>query len=75
MAFFEGQSRKSSEPWLMQPAANIEDVFASVERGDTLLGVVPVENSTEGAVNLWSHDTKRIDSRPQSQPNSISYTF
>ena len=51
MAFFEGQSRKSSEPWLMQPAANIEDVFASVERGDTLFGVVPVENSTEGAVN------------------------
>ncbi len=51
MAFFEGKSRKGSEPWLMQPAANIEDVFASVERGDALFGVVPVENSTEGAVN------------------------
>jgi chorismate mutase / prephenate dehydratase len=51
MAFFEGRSRESSEPWLMQPTANIEDVFASVERGDALFGVVPVENSTEGAVN------------------------
>jgi chorismate mutase / prephenate dehydratase len=51
MAFFEGRSRESSQPWLMQPTANIEDVFASVERGDALFGVVPVENSTEGAVN------------------------
>jgi chorismate mutase / prephenate dehydratase len=51
IAFFEGRSRESSQPWLMQPTANIEDVFASVERGDALFGVVPVENSTEGAVN------------------------
>ena len=51
MAFFEGRSRESSQPWLMQPTANIEDVFASVERGYALFGVVPVENSTEGAVN------------------------
>jgi chorismate mutase / prephenate dehydratase len=51
IAFFEGRSRESSQRWLMQPTANIEDVFASVERGDALFGVVPVENSTEGAVN------------------------
>ena len=35
----------------MRSSANIEDVFASVEAGDSLFGVVPVENSTEGAVN------------------------
>jgi len=35
----------------MRSYANIEDVFASVEAGDSLFGVVPVENSTEGAVN------------------------
>lgn len=33
------------------PLASIDDVFASVENGDTDFGVVPVENSTEGAVN------------------------
>jgi prephenate dehydratase len=31
----------------MRSSANIEDVFASVEAGDSLFGVVPVENSTE----------------------------
>lgn len=31
--------------------ANISDVFADVERGRSDYGVVPVENSTEGAVN------------------------
>ncbi len=31
--------------------ANISDVFAEVERGRSDYGVVPVENSTEGAVN------------------------
>jgi chorismate mutase/prephenate dehydratase len=33
------------------PCANISDVFAEVERGRSDYGVVPVENSTEGAVN------------------------
>jgi chorismate mutase/prephenate dehydratase len=33
------------------PLASIDDVFSSVERSDTDFGVVPVENSTEGAVN------------------------
>jgi chorismate mutase/prephenate dehydratase len=37
----------SSEP---KPADTIPDVFATVERGDTDYGVVPVENSTEGVV-------------------------
>lgn len=32
------------------PAASIADVYASVERGKTDLGVVPIENSTEGVV-------------------------
>ena len=30
----------------------IKDVFDEVEKGTTMFGVVPVENSTEGAVNL-----------------------
>ncbi|MBI2095299.1 MAG: prephenate dehydratase [Candidatus Omnitrophica bacterium] len=33
------------------PCPNISDVFAEVERGRSDYGVVPVENSTEGAVN------------------------
>jgi len=33
------------------PCVNISDVFAEVERGRSDYGVVPVENSTEGAVN------------------------
>lgn len=33
------------------PCASISDVFAEVERGRSDYGVVPVENSTEGAVN------------------------
>lgn len=34
----------------MRPMPTIPDVFASVERGDVDFGVVPIENSTEGAV-------------------------
>jgi chorismate mutase/prephenate dehydratase len=34
------------------PARSIGDVFDSVERGRADIGVVPVENSTEGAVNV-----------------------
>lgn len=33
------------------PCTNISDVFAEVERGRSDYGVVPVENSTEGAVS------------------------
>lgn len=33
------------------PLESIEDVFANVESGKSDFGVVPVENSTEGAVN------------------------
>ena len=33
------------------PCSNISDVFAEVERGRSDYGVIPVENSTEGAVN------------------------
>lgn len=33
------------------PKYNIKDIFADVERGDSNFGVVPVENSIEGAVN------------------------
>lgn len=51
IAFFEHHPRSDTEAWLMRSSANIEDVFASVEAGDSLFGVVPVENSTEGAVN------------------------
>ena len=51
IAFFEQHPLSNTEGWLMRSSANIEDVFASVEAGDSLFGVVPVENSTEGAVN------------------------
>ena len=34
------------------PEAGIADIFSSVEAGRVRFGVVPVENSTEGAVNL-----------------------
>lgn len=33
------------------PAANIDQVFAQVQSGQAMYGVVPVENSTEGMVN------------------------
>lgn len=33
------------------PARSIADVFSLVEKGEVLLGVVPIENSTEGVVN------------------------
>jgi chorismate mutase/prephenate dehydratase len=34
-----------------QPARGIPEVFLAVERGEAAVGVVPVENSTEGVVN------------------------
>jgi chorismate mutase/prephenate dehydratase len=37
---------------LYQPARTIVEVFDDVERGRSHYGVVPVENSTEGAVNV-----------------------
>ena len=36
---------------LLQPCVSIDEVFHDVEAGNTEYGVVPVENSTEGAVN------------------------
>jgi chorismate mutase / prephenate dehydratase len=36
----------------LQPVRGIADVFDEVERGRAQYGVVPVENSTEGAVNV-----------------------
>lgn len=33
------------------PMASIDEVFHAVERGEAQFGIVPVENSTEGAVN------------------------
>ncbi|MDR2862857.1 MAG: prephenate dehydratase, partial [Puniceicoccales bacterium] len=34
----------------LKPMRTIPDVFAAVERGETAYGVIPIENSTEGAV-------------------------
>jgi chorismate mutase/prephenate dehydratase len=36
----------------LKPTRGISDVFEEVERGRVAFGVVPVENSTEGAVNV-----------------------
>jgi len=49
--YSESASRKhfGSAPTL-QPCAAIDDVFRAVESGNAHYGVVPVENSTEGAV-------------------------
>ncbi len=33
------------------PSGSIEEVFRKVESGDAAYGIVPIENSTEGAVN------------------------
>jgi len=35
----------------LRECSTIDDVFAAVESGDVKFGVVPVENSTEGAIN------------------------
>ena len=35
----------------LQECSTIDDVFTAVESGDVKFGVVPVENSTEGAIN------------------------
>ncbi|MCF8719315.1 prephenate dehydratase [Nitrospina gracilis] len=35
-----------------EPAASIESIFSMVERGHVDYGIVPIENSTEGVVNL-----------------------
>ena len=43
------------------PCASIEDVFATVERGDAEAGIVPIENSVEGSVNA-TLDTLAFDS-------------
>jgi chorismate mutase/prephenate dehydratase len=43
--------RYFSQPIELVPQSSIEDVFAAVAGGETRYGVVPVENSTEGAVN------------------------
>ena len=37
---------------IFDPASNIESVFSAVEKGSCDFGVVPVENSIEGTVNL-----------------------
>jgi len=47
------------EGGLTQPCASIDDVYRSVESGAADFGVVPVENSTEGAVG------RSLDLMPQ----------
>ncbi len=47
----EAASRCAGEGMSLAPVASIDDVFLAVETGKAQLGVVPVENSTEGAVN------------------------
>jgi chorismate mutase/prephenate dehydratase len=47
----------------VKPCKNLSDVFESVENGETLYGVVPIENSIEGSVNqtydlFLTHDLK-----------------
>ncbi|MES2624339.1 MAG: prephenate dehydratase [Pseudomonadota bacterium] len=40
------------DPAACVPVSEIQDVFASVENGNTQFGVVPVENSTEGSITI-----------------------
>ena len=45
----------------LQPAATIDHVFDRTERGENSLGIVPVENSTEGSVG---HTLRRLIATP-----------
>jgi len=45
-------TRRFGSSALFAPVKTIADVFEEVERGRAQYGVVPVENSTEGAVNV-----------------------
>lgn len=47
----EAARQCAGEGMSLEPVASIDDVFLVVEAGKAALGVVPVENSTEGAVN------------------------
>jgi chorismate mutase/prephenate dehydratase len=50
-----------------RPLPDIPDVFQAVEKGECDYGVVPIENSTEGAVNRSLDllvDTESYDYRP-----------
>jgi len=38
--------------WMLLPYPSIEAVFAAVQLGEVESGIVPIENSCEGAVNL-----------------------
>ena len=44
--------QRFGEAAVYRPARSMVDIFDAVERGDAQYGVVPVENSTEGAVNV-----------------------
>jgi prephenate dehydratase len=46
-----GRFASSMSDALLSPLASIEDVFEAVETGSAEYGVVPIENSIEGAVN------------------------
>lgn len=51
--FSESAARQYfGETFRMQAMPGIDDVFLAVENGDVSYGVVPVENSTEGAVTI-----------------------
>jgi prephenate dehydratase len=50
--FASEAARRAAPDAQRQPAVTIEDVFAAVRDGAADIGVVPVENSIEGSVNL-----------------------
>ncbi|MCC6758943.1 MAG: chorismate mutase, partial [Candidatus Omnitrophica bacterium] len=52
---FEAAQRIFGQQVSYQPCKSIPEVFQSVESGESNYGVVPVENSTEGAVT-WTID-------------------
>jgi len=75
----------------VKPCRNLSDVFESVEKGETMYGVVPIENSIEGSVNqtydlFLEHDLKvcgetvlKIDhcliTNPKTSLNSIEVIY
>ena len=47
------------------PCVSIADVFLKVERGESDYGVVPIENSVEGAINPVSYTHLRAHESPE----------
>lgn len=64
--------KASEEKYIFRPYTNIDLVIRAVEKGEISSGVVPVENSVEGSVNVTldslAHDANLVITREIIQP-------